>query len=215
MLGQAGQGLRVIGRERIHPGCHRTVFQGTLLVRHHQMRIKKYLMPQAIAHRAGAVRGVEAEQPGFDFLDGETADRAGEAGRKHRAHAVIGTLGIHDAVGESQGGLERIREPLFQAGFHHNAVHHRLNLMFQLFVQRRDLVDLIEFAIDFRPRVTFALQFGQLLFVFALAIADHRGEQQQLGALLHGHHAVNHLRHALRLNRQAGGRRIRHPGARP
>ena len=161
------------------------------------------------------MRRIETEQPRLDLLDRESTHRAGKARREHRAHAVIRTFRIHNAVGKSQGGLKGIRQPLLDPRLHHNAVHHRLDLVLQLLVERRDLIDLVELAVHFRARKTFALQFGEFFFILALAVADDGGEQQQFRALLHRHHAVHHLRDVLRLDRQAGRGRIRHPGARP
>ena len=95
-LGQAGEHLHVIGRRRVAlgPGHHRPLLEAERLVRHHQLRIEQQLFAQPIAGRAGAHRGVEAEQPRFEAFDREAGDRAGEL------------FGKDDAVGGEAGALE-------------------------------------------------------------------------------------------------------------
>ena len=78
-------------------------------------------------------------------------------------------------------------------GLHHDAVHHHLDIVLELFVQRRDLADLVDLAVDLGAGETLALQLGQLLAVLALAAAHDRRQQQQPRAFRHRHHAVDHL----------------------
>ena len=54
------------------------------------------------------MRGVKAEQPRFDLLEGETTHRAGETRREDGPLAAIGVLGIDDAVGQAQRCLEAV-----------------------------------------------------------------------------------------------------------
>ena len=95
------------------------------------------------------------------------------------------------------------------------AVDHGLDLVLGLAVERGDLGDFIQRAVDLHAGEAAALQFGEFLAVFALAVAHDGGEQQQAGAFGHRHDAVDHLRDGLRLDRQAGGGRIGHADARP
>jgi hypothetical protein len=74
-----------------------------------------------------------------------------------------------------------------------------------LAVEGGDFGDFIQRAVDFDAGEAAALQFGEFLAVFALAVADDRGEQQQARALRHRHDSVDHLGDGLRLDREAGG----------
>ena len=62
---------------------------------------------------------------------------------------------------------------------------------------------------------SFEKDLGKLLAVLALAPAHGRREQVEARALGQRQHAVDHLRHGLALDRQAGGGRIGHADARP
>ncbi len=205
MPGEALQRLVVVGRLRAGPGHDGAVGQAGAVVGHHQFGVEEAFHAQAVAGRAGAVRRVEAEQPRLDLLDGEAADRAGEARGEHGAFAAVGVFGVDDAVGHAERGFEAVGQARGDAVADDEAVDHGLDLVLGLAVQRGDFGDFIQRAVDLHAGEAAALQFGEFLAVFALAVAHHGGEQQQAGALRHRHDAVDHLRHGLRLDRQAGG----------
>ena len=193
MPGEALQRLVVIGALRAGPGGDGALGQRRPVVGHDQGRIEEALHAQPVAGRAGAVRRVEAEQPRFDLLDGEAADRAGEARGEHGAFAAIGVLGIDDAVGHAERGFEAVGQARGDAVADDQAVHDGLDLVLDLAVERRDLADFVEVAVHLDAGEAAALQFGEFLAVFALAVAHDRGEQQQARALRHRHDAVDHL----------------------
>ncbi len=208
--GEALQGLVVVWRLRAGPRHDRPVRQARAIVRHHQFGIEKAFDAQPVAGRTGAMRRIEAEQPGFDFLDRKSTDRTGELGGEYSLFPAIGVLGVHHAVRHAQRCFETIRQPGGDAVAHHQTVHHRLDLMLGLAVQGRDIGDFIQRAVHFDPGEAAPLQFRQFLAVFALAVAHHGRQQQQACALWHRHHAVHHLGHGLRFDRQPGRRGIRH-----
>ena len=155
------------------------------------------------------MRGVEAEQAGFDLLDGEAADRAGEAGAEHGARAGGGVLGVDDAaVGEAEGGLEAVGEARLDAGADDDTVDHGVDVVLGLAVEGGDVGDLVERAVHFHAGEAAALQLGQLLAVLALAVAHDGGEQEEAGAFGHGGDSVDHLADGLGLDRLAGGGRV-------
>jgi hypothetical protein len=78
--------------------------------------------------------------------------------------------------------------------------------MLELLVERRRLGDLVEDAVDLDPLKALLLQLGQFLAVFALAPAHDRRQEVKPRAFLQRQHPVDHLRHGLALDRQAGGR---------
>ena len=73
----------------------------------------------------------------------------------------------------------------------------------------------MEAAVDFDALVALLHELGELLAVLALAAAHHGRQQIKPRALRERHDAVDHLRHGLALDRQAGGGRVGHADARP
>ena len=78
--GERAQHLHVIrrGRLRLGPGDDRALGDREVVVGDDQVLVEDQLLAEAVAGRAGALRGVEAEQPRLDLGDGEAGDRAGE-----------------------------------------------------------------------------------------------------------------------------------------
>src|SRR5690606_27648656 len=72
----------------------RALLEAERLVGDDQLRVEQHLLAEAVAGRAGALRGVEGEQARLDFLDGEARDGTGEL------------FAEHDAVGGEAGALE-------------------------------------------------------------------------------------------------------------
>jgi hypothetical protein len=87
--------------------------------------------------------------------------------------------------------------------------------MLEFLVERRRVDDLVEFAVDLHPLEAALHVVGEFLAVLALAPAHHRREQIEPRALRQRHHPVDHLRHRLAFDRQAGGGRVGHAHARP
>ena len=111
--------------------------------------------------------------------------------------------------------LERVGEPRGDIGPHHDAVDHDVDVVGEFLVERRRLGDLVKLAVDFDALVALLHELGELLAVLALAAAHDRREQIKPRAFGQRHDAVDHLRHGLALDRQAGRRRIGHADARP
>ncbi len=93
-------------------------------------------------------------------------------------------------------------------GRQHQAVDHQLDVVLELLVELGRRVDLVQLAVDLDPLEARAQQLGHFLPVLALAAAHDRAQQVEPRPLRHGHHAVDHLRDGLALDRQAGGRRV-------
>ena len=126
----------------------------------------------------------------------------------------VGELGDDDAVGEMQRRLEAIGEPRRQLGTHHDAVHHHVDIVLDVLVERRHLGDLVEAPVDLHPLEALLLQLGEVFAVLALAPARDRREQIEPRAFGQRQHPVDHLAHGLALDRKPRGRRIghTHPG---
>ena len=127
----------------------------------------------------------------------------------------VGEFDHRQAVGELQRGLEALGQPLADVGAHHDAVHHHVDVVLELLVERGRFRDLVELAVDLDPLETLLQIFGELLAVFALAAAHDRRQQIEPRALGQRQHAVDHLGDGLALDRQAGRGRIGHADARP
>ena len=76
--------------------------------------------------------------------------------------------------------------------------------MAELLVQRGRLVQFVEVAVHFYPLKALLAQLKELFAVLALPVTNDRGQQVGARAFGHGHHAINHILHLLRLDRLAG-----------
>ena len=76
-------------------------------------------------------------------------------------------------------------------------------------------LDFVERAVDLDALIALAQEFGEFLFVFALAAAHDRRQHIDARAVGQRQHAVDHLRHGLAFDRQTSGRRVGHADARP
>src|SRR3546814_7151299 len=65
-------------------------------------------------------------------------------------------------------------------------------------VEGGGVLDRVEFAVDADAGEAGLLPLRQFLAIFALAAADHRGEEIEAGAFGELHHAVDHLADRLR-----------------
>ena len=160
--------------------------------------------PESVALLAGARGVVERENPRLQLRDRVAADVAGVAGGEHRVVAVA----VHRrddgaAVGEPERGLERLGEPQRQILADPEAVHHRLDRMPALGIERDRIVELAQPAVDPGAYETLRFQPVDDSRVFALAVADDRREQHEALALWARHDRVDHLADGLRLERHA------------
>ena len=127
----------------------------------------------------------------------------------------VGELGDRKPIGELERLLEQIRKPRRNIRPHHQAVDHHVDVVGEFLVERRHFGDLEKLAVDFDPLVALLHELGELLAVLAFAAAHDRREQIKPRAFRQSKNAVDHLRHGLALDRQAGRRRVGHADARP
>uniref|UniRef100_A0A0N5A4D5 PE-PGRS family protein n=1 Tax=Parastrongyloides trichosuri TaxID=131310 RepID=A0A0N5A4D5_PARTI len=209
--GQRLQGLGVERRRPFGPGRDRALVQGLVLVGRDQVRVEGQLGPQAVADGAGAIGVVEREQARLDLADCEARDRAGELLGEDQplgfalALSRVGPLGRGDAVGQPQRGLQAVGVARLHAALGDQAVHDHVDVVLELLVERRGVLDRIELAVDLQPLEAGLLPLGDFLAVLALAAAHDGGEQVDPLAVGQGGQLVDHLADSLALNRQAGG----------
>ena len=127
----------------------------------------------------------------------------------------IGRVQIRQPFGQLERGLEAVGEARLDAFAHRHAVDDDLDVVLVFLVERRRVLDRVEFAVDADPGEARLLPLGELLAILPLAAADHRGEQIMARAFGQGHHPVDHLADLLRLDRQPSGGRVRHADPRP
>ena len=89
----------------------------------------------------------------------------------------IRELDNRDAVRQLQRRLEAVRKPRRDVGPHHDAVHHHVDVVLDLLVERGRIRDLVEFAVHFHALKAALLQIREFLAILALAAADHGREQ--------------------------------------
>ncbi len=215
------QGLGVERRGAARPWRDGALVQGLVAVRDDKVGVEGQLDAKSVAGRACAEGIVEREQSRLDLADGEAGDRAGEflrerqAARRGLAFGDVGPFGHGDAVGEAEGRLQAVGVAAFQPGLGDDPVHDDVDVVLELLVERRGVLDGVEFTVDLQPLEAGALPLAHLLAVFALAAADDGRQQHQPLALGQGGQLVDHHGDGLALDRQAGGGRIGHADPRP
>ena len=166
-----------------------------------EVLVEHQLLAEAVAGRAGALRGVEAEQPRLDLGDGEAARPGRRTSRRRRCGRAApkssfmpdcarvgaprrGSAGsrIGEALGELERLLEAVGEARLDAFADDDAVDHHLDVVLVLLVERGRVLDRVELAVDADAGEARLLPFGELLAVLALAAADDRGEQVMAAA---------------------------------
>ena len=214
MARQGADHAEVGGVARV-PAADRAVAQRSLGARH-LGRVEEGLRAQAVAFRAGADRAVEGEQARLQLVQAVAAVRAGvlagerdqvRVRRVHRRHAG-------HALAEAQRGLEGLGQPGTQPRAHRQPVDHHLDGVLAAQVQPQRLVELAHRAVDARAQEALGAQRLQQLLVLALALAQHRRDQQDAPPRRQRQHVVGHLGDGLRPQLLAVARAARRAGAR-
>ena len=220
----AGQHLQIIRRGRVGFGPRRdgALFQRERVVGDNEIGIEMLFFAKTIAGRAGALRGVEGEQPRFNLGNGEAGDRAGEFFGEKDAALSFGRIGQRvcqfdegEAFGQFQSGFEAFGEAGLEALLHRQPVYHHVDVVLVFLVERRGFLDGVELAVDLHAGEAVFLKLRQFLAILALAAAHDRSEQIEAGVFRQRHDAINHLADGLRRDRQAGGGRIGDADPRP
>ena len=108
--GEAFQHLHVIGagRVRLRPRHDRALLERQRLVGDDQLGIEQQFLAKPVARGAGALRGVEGEQPRFDLGNGEAGDRAGEfLGEDDAAGGALSASTARPAASSSSEGTTK------------------------------------------------------------------------------------------------------------
>ena len=159
------------------PTAYRTFAQAQFRMGDHTLRIEKLAYPQAVTTGTGSGRVIEGKQTWLQFRDRVTALGAGEARREHQ----IRLIPIHEgnpqfAIGQVQGSLDGIGQPLLNIGTHFEPIDHRFDGVLAAQVQCRWLVQLNDLAIDTGADIALCPQHIEDLMMFTLAPVHHGGE---------------------------------------
>ena len=179
---------------------------GQRRVRDDEFGIDHQPRADAVAFRAGAVGGVEGEGARLDLLQGEgmVVGAGPPLGVTALPGRVVGLqvdpLDGHEAVGQAQSGLHRVVEARADAVADHQAVDHDVDVVAQLLLQARRVVEADDVAVHPRPGEALGGELGEQLGVLALPAADHGGQHLEPGPLLQGEHPVDYLLGGLRLD---------------
>ena len=199
-------------RPRQVPGRERALRDREIVVGHDHVGIDLELRTETRAARARAVRRVEAEHA-----------------RRHlgQRHAVLGTgelLGVEpplavddgdldEPVGKLDRGLDRVGEALAQVVLHHEPVDHDRDVVLELLVERRRVLDQVRLAVDADAREALAAQVLEHVLELALASPHDRRVDREARAGRQHEHLVDDLLGGLPRDRPAADRAVRMPDA--
>ena len=120
----------------------------------------------------------------------------------------------HNAVGQTQRGLDRIGQPLFGGGLDRQPVDDNFDVVFFLLLQRRWFGQRIHHAVDPDAAVALGVELVEEVDELALAGAHDRREYLELGAFRHGQHLIDDLLRSLAGDPAAAYRAVRGAGTR-
>ncbi len=172
------------------------LIDGKFLVGNHQFHVKFHLIPQAEAHRAGSEGIVEGEAAGFHLTDADTAVRAGKTLGEIQ-HLSVNHVYFQKSFCQFQHILNGIRQTLLNPLLHHQAIHHDLYIVLDVFLQRNILRQFIQVAVHPYPDIAALLRPVKHLLMQALPSSDHRRQQLDSGAFSQFHNLIHHLVHRL------------------
>ena len=145
---------------------------------------------------------VEREDPRLQLHQTRAVNRAGELlGEGQGLGVVVDELDLDQPVGERDGGLDRVGEPLAEIRLHHQPVDDDGDVVLVLLVEHDLLVEAAQLAVDLDPAEALGPQLLELLAVLALASAHDRRHHHEPRAFDQLHHLVDDL-----LGRLAGDR---------
>ena len=201
------------------PALHRARRERQRRMRDHPLRIEERDLAEAVAFRARAHRVVEREEARLQFLQRIRADRAGELRAEQMLLVRIHFERDRAAVGETQRRFERFGEALLHVGAHFQPVDDDVDRVLVVLLQLWQRVDFIDLRDAFigraaaraHPKADEALRlhFLEQLDVLAFAVRHDRREDHQLGFFRQRERRIDHLRDALRFQRNLVVRAIR------
>ena len=191
VVSKSGQELlEVVRALAARPRGDRTVRERDLRIGYHQVRIDLEVRSETVTHRARTVRRVERERPGLHVVQGDgvtvgAGHVLGEAPTPARVRFLEIHVVDHDhTVREAERGLHGIGEPLPCGRLGGETVHHHLDVVLLLLLQRRGLREGVQFPVHPDAAVPVSGELGEEVHELALACTDHRRQDLEADALL-------------------------------
>ena len=186
------------GGDRVGPGFQRPAVDGLGLVRHYQVRVYLYLDAQPVAFRAGAVGGIEREQPRFQFGEADAAGGAGVLLAVEGRRLAAGLFHAYETLGLAEGQFHGLAEALAFPGADGELVHEQVDIVLDVALEVRRGFERTHFSVHLRLGKAALLQTGEQFLVGAAAAAHQRREEPGLFAAV--------------LGKYFGGYALRRPG---
>ena len=183
-------------------------------VRHHQLLVKHPLRPQPRTGRAGPVGIVERERTRLQLLKRDHAVRAGVLLGKERLGGLPvrpDRLDPQDPHAQLERQLHRIGQPTPDRRARHQPVHHRVDMMLLVLVQRRHVIKRHHLAVHPHPDEPLPADRREDILMPPLLAPDQRRQQDQFGLLRQGEQLIDNLLRALPLHRFPAFRAVRPP----
>ncbi len=150
---------------------------------------------QAAAAGAGPVRGVEGEHPRLQLGEAGPALRAGVVLAEEVGDVVAAAPfdDLHHSLGGTERGLHRVGEPRAVFLPHRQPVHDDPDVVVLVAVQAGDLAEVVDPAVDKRPREAVAACPVEEIAELALAAPHQRRHHLDARALLHFQHTADDM----------------------
>ena len=174
-------------------GGNGTVQQGQFRIAHHQHGIHLQLAAKTGTGGAGTEGIIEREHARRQFLDGDAALVTGVVLGKREI--LLFTQQIHhdNAAGQSRGRFHRVGQALLDIGTDDQTVHHHLDGMLFILLQRDLLAQLIEIAVHPNADIAAATRIVKDLGMLAFPSPDHGSENLDARALRQHQNLVDDL----------------------
>src|SRR5207253_6094899 len=130
------------------------------------------------------MRTIEGEHPRGYFRVRNATLHAGEALAEVDLSAItVEPLDFEQVLAILERHFERIGEPLLDAAANGQPIDHYFDSVALILVEIDFVAELDQLAVDLGPHEAGAAEVAQFFFVFAFAIAHHRGKDMKPGAL--------------------------------
>ncbi len=185
-----------IGMGIFRQGSKYTASHGKFRIRQYKFLIEFHVASQSRAFRTCSVGIVERKHAGGELRQADAAIHTGKILAEHQKFS-INDLHIDDAFPHLNGRFQGIRQSVFHALLHSQAVNHHLNGVFLILFQGNILAYIIHFAVHPDANIAFLSDMLEYFFMFAfLAPYDLRHDEQPR-ALRQFQQTVDHLIHRL------------------
>ena len=150
------------------------VEDGLRQIRNDERRVDAQLRAEAAAGRAGTIGAVEREHPRRELFDRDAAVVAGIVLREEYLALFLRNVRQHEAAGERGRDLHGVRQAAVLVRADDDAVDHDLDIVLAVFVERDDLRQVIDAAVDPHADIAAAAGIVEHLLVLAFSGADDR-----------------------------------------